>query len=335
MLKHFSYKKKRGLALLTCLTLCLSLTACGGKSQTGEKEEVKTETAASVSNGDLADDSHVIAVGNTTVTNQEYKAYYYFMKSQYENLLTSDIWSHSVKLEGADKTIGQEAIEDVVRLIIQIKVICKAAQGQGVSLAADEKEQADYNATNYLSKISQEDQKANALNATVLSRIFEENKLAEKMYNVVEGQTKIELSDQDIQAAKVQLLQLNYNASNKEEIRKKATDLLNQINTGELSFFPVAKANTDGDEVEQIIGKKDARTKLAEQALTLKQGQTSGLIEEADAFYLVHILKTPGEKINKAYKNQLVDQMQIDAFQNAYNNWAKSYEVRVSKSLLG
>lgn len=60
------------------------------------------------------------------------------MKNQYENVLSNNIWSY----KESGKSIGQEAVEDVVRLIIQVKVICKAAGQQSVSLAADEKEKA-------------------------------------------------------------------------------------------------------------------------------------------------------------------------------------------------
>ena len=117
--------KNKALAILLCLGLCIGLTACGGEDKGKEKPAV--ESAASVNNGDLKEDSTALTIGKTKVPYNEYQAYYYFMKNQYENVLNADIWKYTGAGEKG-KSIGQEAIEDVLRLIIQVKVIGKAAK---------------------------------------------------------------------------------------------------------------------------------------------------------------------------------------------------------------
>lgn len=324
--------KHKILAVCLSLGLVMGLAGCGQKAAQNQDpaKQVDSETAAGVSNGTLNDDSKVIAVGKTTVLNREYKAYYYFMKNQYENVLSNNIWSY----KESGKSIGQEAVEDVVRLIIQVKVICKAAGQQSVSLAADEKEKADYNAKTYLASLDDKVKQENGLDETVVTQIFEENKLAEKMYNVVAGKAVASLANEQLQAVKVQMLKLSYTADTKEKIRAKATQLQQQIASGPNSFYVVAKANTEADSVEKIIGTKDEYTNVVKTALAMKKGEDSKVIEEKDAFYLVHVLQPSSKSLNDSYKNQLVSQTQTKAFQDDYNSWVGQYGVRVSKTLL-
>ena len=85
--------KNKALAILLCLGLCIGLTACGGEDKGKEKPAV--ESAASVNNGDLKEDSTALTIGKTKVPYNEYQAYYYFMKNQYENVLNADIWKYT------------------------------------------------------------------------------------------------------------------------------------------------------------------------------------------------------------------------------------------------
>ncbi|MBO5487726.1 MAG: peptidylprolyl isomerase [Eubacterium sp.] len=322
--------KRKITAIILCMTMIFGLTGCGG----GEKVEETTsesERAASVNNGTLKADSSVIAVGKTTVTYNEYKTYYYFMKNQYEDLLTKDVWSQN---GGTDRSIGQDAVEDVVRLIIQVKVICKAAAVKGVTLAADEKEQADYNAKKYLEGISDEVKQENGMSVPLLTQIFEENKLAEKMYQVETGKVDVNVSEQDAQAAKVQLIYLKATAQDKAQVKQKAEQLCQQLKKLETSFYPVAKENTQAEEIECMVGKMDSRTNLINAVFALKQNAISDVIEETDGYYIAYVLQTPNKETNKSYKNQLIAERQTNAFKDAYKKWSEEYDVKVSKSLL-
>ena len=57
------------------------------------------------------------------------------MKNQYESILGTDIWKYNKAVK--DKSVGQEAIESVLRQIIQVKVIGKEAAIEKVQLETD------------------------------------------------------------------------------------------------------------------------------------------------------------------------------------------------------
>lgn len=339
MIKYKSYAdrkenplKNKRILLFLCVCLCLMMSACGkDDSEEETKENVNYERAASVNNGTLADDSVAVSIGKTTVSYAEYRAYDYFMKNQFESVLGQDVWRY--KLDESGKTVGQAAIEDVLRLIIQVKVINRAAADQKVVLAADEKEEADNSASQYCESLTDQVKKEKGINAVLVSSIFEENKLAEKMYNIVIGKAKVKFSDEQCEAARVQLIFLRADNANRETVKKTAGELRNQA-VKENSFYSFAKENTQADQVEILVGRQDARTKLTEAVLNLKQGSISEVIEETDGYYIAYCVERDNKTIRTEYKNQIVEERQNEAFSRAYSEWAAGYEVKASRSLL-
>lgn len=320
------------IGLTLCICLCLVLAACGNSDSEGDtKEAAKYEKAAAVDNGTLTDDSVAVSVGKTTVSYAEYRAYDYFMKNQFESVLGQDVWNY--KLDGAGRTVGQDAIEDILRLIIQVKVINRAAADQKIVLAADEKEEADNSASKYCESISDEIKKDKGINAALVSSIFEENKLAEKMYNIIIGKAKVKLSDEQCRAARVQLIYLKADSGSREEVKKSADELKRKAEKAG-NFYRFAKEHTQSDQIECLVGKQDARTKLAEAALKLKQGGISEVIEETDGYYIAYCVSRDSKAVRAEYKNQVVEERQNEAFARAYSDWAAGYEVKASRSLL-
>lgn len=324
-------KLLRGIAAMACC-LSLVLTACG-EGEAVEETTSRSEGAAAVNNGTMSEDSVALSIGKTTVPYKEYKVYYYFMESQYANMLTEDIWNYTGALEGG-KSIGQEAVENVLRLIIQVKVISKVAAVQGVTLAADEKEEADYNARQFCEGLSDEVKQANGITQPLVAQIFEENKLAEKMYLVITGQVDVNVTAEQARAARVQLIWLKTEGQDKAAVKQKADALCQQANSGAGSFYKLARENTQASEVESLVGQMDTRKNLAAAVLGLKKYQVSGVIEEADGYYIAYCVNPSGKKVNEEYKNQVISERQTSQFQNAYKEWSGQYEVKVSKSLL-
>lgn len=324
--------RNRWMAAALCLCLCFGMTACGQKNAADDVKDAVTDTerAASVNNGTLSDTSTALAVGNTAVTYAEYKVYDYLMRSRYEPLLGAEIWNYSPE---KGQTIGEEATIDVLRLIIQVKVINKAADYQNIKLAADEKEEADTSAAEFCSGLSDKEKQENGISAGLVSTIFEENRLASKMYNIVTGEVDVSMTDDQCQAARVQLIYLKADDSNRDTVRQTADQLLSRAKSAS-SFYALAKENTQSDELECLIGRQDSRSALVRGVLALKENAISNVIEESDGFYIAYCVSPDSKSIRKAYKKQVIEEKQDEAFAKSYKQWSESYDVKVSKSLL-
>lgn len=322
--------KRKILAILLCMSMCLGMTGCGEEAP---EETSSSERAVSVSNNNLKPDSSVVAVGKTAVSYDEYRTYYYFMKNQYEDTLGTGVWQYD-KTGEEGKTIGQEAIETVLRLIIQVKVICKEAAIENVTLGTDEKEEAAYNAKAAYDGIGEQERTENGIELKLLTKIFEENKLTQKMYNVEIGKVNVQLTEEQIQAAKVQLIYRQANDKNRADVKAQTEQLRKSLDTSQTSFYTVAKQNSQADEIECIVGNSDSRTNLAKAVTALRQGQVSQVIEESDGFYIAYCVQTSSADLQEEYRNQVVQEKQTEAFQKAYKTWSDKFEVKVSKALL-
>ncbi|MCR4605673.1 MAG: SurA N-terminal domain-containing protein [Eubacterium sp.] len=317
------------LSLLLSASVFTGLTSCGS-GEGKDQEAVKLEDAVSVDSGALKNDSCAIAVGDTPVTYEEYKAYYYFMENQYTELLGEEVFRRPA---GKDKTIGQEAIEEVLRLIIQVKVICKEAEKQGVVLEADEKEDAKYSAEKYIASVDKKTASENGINSQMITKIFEENKIAQKMYYKVTGNIESTLTEDQTNAYRVQLIFKK--AEGDKAVQKNDMETLRgDIQSSDKSFYLLAEKESDNPEIEAVIGPMDSRKNLFNAIMKTKTDTISPVVEEADGFYLAFVLEKPNEELNKEYQNEVISKMQTDTFQSEYDKWSKNYDVAVSDSLL-
>ncbi len=320
---------KKLISGILILGISVGAAACSEKADAPE-EVPSTEGAAAVSNGELKEDSTVIGVGSTKVLYNEYRMYSWFLKNQYEDVMSAQVWDYNL----GDKTVGQTAIEDILRLIIQIKVMNKEAAVQGIGLGVDEKEGTDHKADQYLASIPPEVQQQNGITAEGMHQIFEENEVARKMYDVVTGNVEANIDEASMQAAKVLMIHMPADDSNREEVRAQIGALAAEQRTYKGNFYSFAREKTGSAPQEIIIGKMDGRSSLVNTALAMEKHTVSNVIEEQDGFYLIFCLKKSTKGLNKVYREQYITGQQNMTFQAAYENWAEKYEVKVSKSLL-
>lgn len=330
------------LSVLILLFMAVNITACGDDTptseqaaeseseQTEEKEEIEHEKVIKVEDGTMSENSTVIAVGQTPVTYAEYKTYYYFMQNQYDELLGDKVWKQS---STSDKTIGQEAIEDVLRMIIQVKVICKVAVAEGITLEADEKEDADYNAQKLCESLDEKTKTDAMITPQLMMTVFEENRLAEKVYNIKTGTQDVVGSVSDATAYRVLLLYKEA-GDNRDQTKQEIEKLQQKISTSKKSFYYFARKESDLDEVETVIGSLDERNNLWMQVMSMKNNVVSPVVEEKDGFYIVEVVEKPNDEINTEYRNKVVTEKQTAAFQKLYEEWSRRFDVDVSESLL-
>ncbi|MBO6109133.1 MAG: hypothetical protein J6P16_07005 [Eubacterium sp.] len=332
-------RRASGLCLGILLSFVMVISgACGSSEQTAEQAETESteepevsfEEAIRVDNGAMNQDSIVISVGQTTVPYSEYKSYYYFMEKQYDELLDDQVWKQN---GGNGKTIGQEAIEDVLRMIIQVKVITKEAARRGIVLEADEKEDADYNAGKLVESLDEKTKTEAMITPAQMMKIYEENRLAEKVYNVITGEVSSQLGDTEKDAYRV-LMIYRKKGSDPVSMKSEMDELQKEIAASNKSFYYHAKEESEAPEIETVIGALDERRNLYSTITSLTPGVVSPVIEEEDGFYLVEVLKKPDEELNTEYQNKVIEERQTRAFQDAYIEWSKNYEVDVSESLL-
>lgn len=172
-----------------CMAVAVSML-CGGCASNNKgakkRSNVKLET------GDIAEDSIVMVVGNEGVRYSEMLHYRYLLKRQYEGKFSEGLWSYELE-EG--KTIGDEAKQEIVGMITQLKVIKTEAKSEKIRLSNDEVDEALQQAEAVMSSVSEEDKKAFALTVQGFSEIYQENILANKMFYIATDAVNTEVAE--------------------------------------------------------------------------------------------------------------------------------------------
>lgn len=327
-------KKKMGRVLLAAMA-CTLLAGCSGskKSSSGR---------VSLANGKITESSIVVSIGNEGVRYSEIRGYCYLLKKQYSSSFGTELWDYPIEKE---QTVGDEAKEEILNLVTELKVIAATAKAEKVTLTADEKDEAIEQAEKVLKAASAEDKKDYCLTRQSLMEIFESNLLANKMFYIATDDADTEVSDEEARQVSIQYLHLRTDGPNengvevrlsekeKQAVKKRAKKLLSEAGKTE-NFIEFASKNTDDKQVELLIGKED--TTLAEEAVAavmkLKTGELSSLIEASDGYYLIYCVNENDTDATYKKKEEIIAGRQEQMFKEKYSTWLGESEIAISKS---
>lgn len=328
-------KGKRILAgMLTGVLAVNLLTGCAGKSKIGSS--VKLE------NGEIEENSIVIKVGNTGVKYSEVLGYCYLLKEQYEGSFGSQIWDYKLDGEG---TIGDEAKEEIINMITQLKVIGTTAEKEEVSLTNDEKDEALQKAEEIINSATDKDKKEYHLSIQGLSNLYEENALANKMFYIATDDADTEVSEEEARQVKLEYIeivtkgttksgvQISLNDKEKSAARERANELRSNAVKAE-SFLEFAKENTEAGKVEVTIGQDNAEfdSSVVTTAFSMKKGAVSPVIGTGSGYFILHCVDDNDEDATYARREEIIEERQTKMFKQKYKKWLGDYEVGISKS---
>ncbi len=326
-------KLKRIFVVMAAALLAGSVTGCSGKINTGN---------AKPDNGELTDKSVVIAVGDMEVKYSEALNYCYLLKRQYDGNFGKKLWKYGI---GDGKKIDDEAKEEIVNMVTQIKVICHTAEKEEIALTNDEKDEALSAAEDVMSEATAGEKKKYILSVQGLSELYQENMLANKMFYIATDEADTEISDEEARQVKIQYIKVitegtlpngtevhlsgqekKTAAAKLEKLRKEAAK------SGD--FLDLAKKNSDSDTYELTIGSDstDIGSEAVRAAFGLKKGKISHVIEDAGAYYLVLCLDDFDDEATYKKKEAIIEERQTKMFQQKYASWLGDNDVRISKS---
>jgi len=324
-------RKSRGVFSCLCagiLTLGV-LTGCSGKGTVG--------IGAGLETGEVQENSVVIRVGDTAVRYREVRNYCYLLKEQYESSFGKKIWDYEL---GDGSTIGDEAKEEIINMITQLKVISATAESEKVTLTNDEKDEALQKAEKLMEKVTDKDKKSYHLSMQALEKIYEENALANKMFYISTDAADTEVTDEEARQVRIAYILIKEaggneaeEASDKEDVAKRAATLLKQAKKAN-DFLEFARENTEADSVELMIGEES--TELEEEAvvaaLSLKKGEISPVITGKSGYYIIYCINPMDEDATYARKEEIIEERQTSMFKKKYTEWLGEYEVDISKA---
>lgn len=306
-----------------------ALTGCSGNGAVGGGVRLE--------NGEVRENSIVIRVGDTGVRYREVRNYCYLLKEQYENSFGDKIWDYELE-DGS--TIGDEAKEEIINMITQLKVISATAESEKVTLTNDEKDEALQKAEKLMENVTDKDKENYHLSIQALERIYEENALANKMFYISTDDADTEVSDEEARQIKISYMLIKEaggndagKASGEGSVAKRAETLQKQAKKAN-DFSEFARENTEADSVEITIGRES--TELDKEAVTaafsLEKGKISPVIAGKSGYYIIYCIDTLDEDATYARKEEIIEERQTSMFKKKYAEWLGDYEVDISKA---
>lgn len=311
---------KKNKWIITGLIFCLLLTGCGRK-------EVKEEGIQEVSKGAV-----MMAVGEDNVSAQEVMAYLYLLKQQYVTSMGEEVWSYQI---GEDETLEDYAREAVISNLTQLKIICQQAAKEGVELDEEESYEAGKAAQQILKAASEADKEEFHLEEEVLTMVYTDNALAAKFFDVTTGQVDTNITDEEARQITVQYLLVKAKGSDEEQrkaAKEQAEKLLEEAKKAS-SFLNFATTNSDSEEIEMTFGRENMPEEFGQEAMELRSGELSPVIEGEKGYYIVYCITDFDEDATTERKEAIIEERRDKLFREKYKEWSENYKVVISTVL--
>lgn len=285
----------------------------------------------------------MIMIGDERVYYNEAMVYLKSVQKNYEADYGKNIWD--VDLMGNGETFGDLIKDEVVKQITELKVIRDKAKEMNINLSEEELADAHGYAKEHYEGLTEEDIDQYLVTRELLEQVYEENMLADKVFetltinvdtNVSDIESKqitvwhilINSVDYDEEGNKVEL-----SAEAKEAAYDKVVSLLEQAKETE-DFYALAEANSQADTIEYTFGRGKGPSEYSsafEQAsFTLKTGQVSNIITTDYGWHIIYCVTDFNEDATIQVKENIIDQRRNKIFSNNYKEWSANYDVVVN-----
>ena len=292
-----------------------------------------------VKDGKVKDDAILMSVGDIDVTYSEVMAYIMLYKSDYEGLLSNDIWAYEVE---KGKTFEQAAKECVINQIVRSKVIEYGAKKIGVVIEPDEKIEIEDNAIECYNKVFKKLNGKYGITQAVVKDIMYDNYLANKVYEVATNDVDVVVKESESRVPvvkQIEVLYKGYDKDGKEITRSKSraheliVEASNKIIEGSSTFTEVALEYSDSSSVELKVKSDTADTAVQKAALSLNKDDISEIVETDKGYYLLYCVEENDEDSQKDNIEAIIQKRQDDIFAKKYDSWLNNNNIYVVSEL--
>lgn len=285
----------------------------------------------------------IALVGDIRVYYNEAMVYLKSAQENYETDYGKGIWD--VDIFGDGNTFGEYIKDEVLKQIIQLKVIKDKAYQEGIILTEEEKADAAVYAKEHYEGLSNADRDKYLVTQELLEKVYSDNILAEKVFETLTIDVDTNVSDLEAKQITVQNILIYSTELNDEgnrvplplEQRNKAFDKVNAIlekaRAGE-DFYTLAETNSEDDEIEYTFGRGGGPEKYSDvfeqAAFNLKTGEISGLITTEYGWHIIYCVTDFNEDATIRVKENIIEDRRTKLFAEYYTTWSADYDVVIN-----
>lgn len=254
-------------------------------------------------------EGEIFKTGSLACTRTELMVYLTNMQNQYEAVYGSEIWN----AKGSSPSLEHEAKEQVLTELAQVKCMVLLAKEKGVSLDKKEEERAAAAGKEYFGSLNETEVSALGLDEKMVSEMYREYALAEKVYHKIVEDVNPEISDDE--ARTITVLQIRLDSA------KKAQEVLARVQEESADFESLAETYSLDPVVRYSFGKGEVDREIEAAAFDLGKDEVSDILSVGDNWYILKCTSTFDEAQTQVNKVRILAQRRNEAFHTEYNDF--------------
>ncbi len=318
---------------LLCSAACLLLLTGCGKSAEEVKDTEKTEETGEIrvvlTTGFSRDE--IFRIESTSCSVPELMVYLTNTQNQYEDIYGTQIWKKTLR----GTTLEQNVKDTVLAELAEIKVMNLLAEKYAVSLTEREKALAQQAGADYFSSLNEAEIDAMGVDEKLLTAMYEEYAIADKVYQYIIKDINPEISDDEARTITIAHILIKtyeldgsgervpYTEADRRMAREKAEQILAQIREGEDFDSLVTKYNEDSRSIYSF-GKGEMELGFEKAAFNLGTDEISDIVETEYGYHIIKCISTFNREETDANKVKIVEQRRKEVFSQEYDAFADS-----------
>lgn len=283
------------------------------------------------------DKNEIFRIENMSCSLPEVMVFLTNTQNQYESVYGKEIWN--TDLDGM--TLEESVKETVIAQLAQIKTMNLLAQQHGVTLDSEEKEKAVNASGEYFSSLNQTEIDSMQITRKDVENLYFEYALADKVYEYIIKDINPEISDDEARTITVQYIlfktcivdgtgqRIEYSEKEKQEILKKAEEVLKQAREEDSNFEKLMQEYSDDENGTYSFGKGETEELFEEAAFNLETGEISDIVETSYGYYIIRCINTFNREETDANKVKIVEKRKEEVFGQEY----EAFVVSLTKDL--
>lgn len=243
------------------------------------------------------------------------------LQNQYESIYGDGIWEAA----GTDSSMEDQAKEQILAELAQVKAMVLLAESKEVALTKQEEDRVQAAAKEYYGSLSETEIVALNVSEELLTGMYEEYALSQKVYRQIIDSVNPEISDDE--ARTVTILAIR---TEEETAAQKA---LEQVSAEGADFETLAETLSEDTTISYSFGKGEADPAIEQAAFELGKNEISRVVSASDGYYVLKCISTFDEAQTKANKEKIADKRRNEAFSGEYNTFIDTLPRQLNEEL--
>ncbi len=317
-MKRFGYKSII-IALVAMCSICM--TGCG------EDGLFSKDTKIVLTTGFKEDE--IFRIEKISCMKPEMMVYLMNVKNQYEETFGSKLWECSY----GEESIADNIKENVLAQMTKVKTMNLLAKEFDVVLTEDEIGKASKAAAEYYGTLTKEETAVLGVDEDMLSQMYQEYALANKVYHYLIADINPEISDDEARTITVQhILIKTASTTDKTQAYERIKEAYERAVAGEEFALLMAEYSED-TATEYSFGKGTTETVFEKAAFNLATGEISQIVETSAGYHIIKCISTFDKEETDRNKIKIIEQRRKEVFNEEYTNFTQKLTGNINQEL--